>query len=135
MFKILLFSKRWEIYKVDVDDITGEETLTTLPDSVDQLAPDSWNQAELILKPRTLMYGVYKLIFSSRMWDTNDADPLFTHVLPFVKVYDINLIRLSNPLVGNICKRISLLSISNYYLIGYLHLHRNCTLSTKCEYG
>ena len=81
----MLYSKRWEIRIVEVDELTGEETLTSLPHSMKQLAPKSWNEAELIIKPRTLMYGIYKLEFHSRMWDTNDEDPLFTRVLPFVK--------------------------------------------------
>ena len=81
-----IFSKRWEIYKVDVDVLTGEETLIPLAESIQKLAPDSWSESELIFQPRTLMYGVYKLIFHSRMWDVNDADPLFTRVLPFAKV-------------------------------------------------
>ena len=81
-----IYSKRWEIYKVDVDVLTGEETLIPLVESIQELAPDSWSESELIFQPRTLMYGVYKLIFHSRMWDVNDADPLFTRVLPFAKV-------------------------------------------------
>ena len=66
--------------------LTGEETLIPLAESIQELAPDSWSESELIFQPRTLMYGVYKLIFHSRMWDVNDADPLFTRALPFAKV-------------------------------------------------
>ena len=32
------------------------------------------------------MYGVYKLIFYARMWDTDDEDPILTRKLPFIKV-------------------------------------------------
>ena len=80
------YRKRWEIYKVEVNKVTGQENLTTIQTPIKELAPDSFNEAQLVILPRMLMYGVYKLIFYSRMWDTNDADPLFTRSLPFIKV-------------------------------------------------
>ena len=87
----LNYRKRWEIYKVDVNYITGEENLTAPanwnpPTSMQELAPNTHELAELVLQPRTLLYGIYKLKFFSRMWDTNDADPVFTRTLPFERV-------------------------------------------------
>ena len=41
------------------------------------------NSAELIIPKRSLEYGTYKLIFSSRMWDDSIADPNWTRKLPF----------------------------------------------------
>ena len=32
---------------------------------------------------RSLLYGVYKVKFFSRMWDDDDQDPNWTHKLPF----------------------------------------------------
>ena len=87
---LTLYRKSWEIRKVEIDKLTAEETLTSLPNSMKQLAPDTWDEAELIIKPRVLMYGVYKLSFYSRVWDTYDEDPLFTRVLPFVKASNKN---------------------------------------------
>ena len=39
----------------------------------------------LLFVTRTLGYGIYKLRYIMRMWDSNVADPLFTHKLPFEK--------------------------------------------------
>ena len=78
--------KRWEIFKVELDKVTEEEILTTLETPIKELAPDTFEEAELKILPRMLMYGVYKLIFYSRMWDTDDADPIMTRTLPFIKV-------------------------------------------------
>ena len=49
-------------------DIPGITTLTS---------------AELIIPIRKLDYGIYKLVFSSRMWDKSIADPNWTRKLPF----------------------------------------------------
>ena len=76
---------------MDVDYITGKENLTDpsrwdTPTSIAELAADTYQLSELIFKPRLLQYGIYKLKFFSRMWDSNDADPVFTRTLPFERV-------------------------------------------------
>ena len=121
---------------VEIDKLTGEETLTSLPNSMKQLAPDTWDEAELIIKPRSLMYGVYKLSFYSRVWDTNVEDPLFTRILPFVKASKKNY-SMQFMLIKQIKYTYILLQrIKNLLnFVGYLQLHRNCTFSSYCEYG
>ena len=47
------------------------------------IAPLTMHSAELIIPLRSLDYGTYKLVFSSRMWDSSIADPNWTRKLPF----------------------------------------------------
>eukprot|EP00094_Tigriopus_californicus_P011733 TCALIF_11336-PA protein Name:"Similar to lov-1 Location of vulva defective 1 (Caenorhabditis elegans)" AED:0.02 eAED:0.02 QI:96/0.94/0.83/1/0.71/0.80/36/119/3138 len=73
--------KKWEIFEADVNIVTGEEKLTLV--DILSVAPDTYDMADLIIPPRTLLYGTYKLRFFSRMWDYGDEDPLWTRKLPF----------------------------------------------------
>lgn len=73
--------KTWEINKAIVNASNLHEDLTPL--TIDDIAPDTKNQAELIIPPRALTYGVYKLKFYSRMWDESFEDPMWTRNLPF----------------------------------------------------
>ena len=47
------------------------------------IAPLTMTSAELIIPSRTLDYGSYKLILTTRMWDNSIADPNWTRKLPF----------------------------------------------------
>lgn len=47
------------------------------------IAPATFQNSELILPARSLPYGIFKLVFTSRMWDESIADPNWTRKLPF----------------------------------------------------
>ena len=47
------------------------------------IAPTTFQNSELILPARSLPYGIFKLIITSRMWDDSIADPNWTRKLPF----------------------------------------------------
>ena len=116
--------------------LTGEETLIPLAESIQELAPDSWSESELIFQPRTLMYGVYKLIFHSRMWDVNDADPLFTRVLPFAKVIWFHWSSfLCWYYISNFITLSSLFVYIFDLLLGYLHVYWNCSICPERKHG
>jgi hypothetical protein len=78
---ILSTKKTWEIYSAVVNSTNLYEDLTLV--SIADVAPDTSSNAELIIPRRGLTYGVYKLIFLSRMWDDNVEDPMWTRKLPF----------------------------------------------------
>ena len=71
----------WDVFFVEVNVSTGEETLTQK--DIKAIAPMTMDKAELIIPARTLEYGIYKLVFNSRMWDDSIADPNWTRKLPF----------------------------------------------------
>ena len=62
---------------------TAQEVLTL--EDILEISPDTYDKATLVIPAPTLMYGIYKLKFFSRMWDVNEADPVMTHILPFEK--------------------------------------------------
>ena len=47
------------------------------------VAPLTFQAPELIIPPRSLLYGTYKVTFTARMWDDSIADPNWTKKLPF----------------------------------------------------
>ena len=96
--------------------------------SIAEIAPDSWQQSELVFKPRTLMYGIYKLLFYSRMWDANDADPLFTRVLPFMKVH--GMIIVDYPIICLFSYTSLVMHNGIFIIVGYVHVYRGRTIST-----
>ena len=53
------YRKTWQIFSAEVDVETGREVLTEL--AADQVAPSSHLLAELTVKPRMLLYGIYKV--------------------------------------------------------------------------
>ena len=59
----------------------GLESLTPL--NLEEIAPATYTSSELIIPGRSLHYGTYKLVFTSRMWDDSIADPNWTRKLPF----------------------------------------------------
>lgn len=73
--------KVWDIAKALVNASNLYEELTVL--DMSQIAPNSMDKSELIIPPRALGYGTYKLTFYSRMWDERPEDPLWTRKLPF----------------------------------------------------
>ena len=78
---ILSTKKTWQINKAVVNASNLHEILTIL--DIENVAPDTKSKAELIIPPRALPYGVYKLLFYSRMWDESFEDPMWTRKLPF----------------------------------------------------
>jgi hypothetical protein len=48
------------------------------------LAPLTIENPELIIPPRSLGYGTYKITFTARMWDDTIADPNWTKKFPFL---------------------------------------------------
>ena len=50
---------------------------------ISSIAPSTYENSELIIPLRTLPYGIFKLIFTSRMWDDRIDDPNWTRKLPF----------------------------------------------------
>ena len=66
------------------------------------IAPDSYDKAELIIPPKALEYGVYKLRFYSRMWDDNPEDPNWTHKLPFERDAFTYVEVLPTPLIARV---------------------------------
>ena len=56
--------KSWEIHIAKVNPDNGRELLRALP--VEKVAPTTHQMAELTIRPRMLLYGVYKLTFTSR---------------------------------------------------------------------
>lgn len=96
------FRKKWEIFKADVNIVTGDETLTLV--DILKVAPDTYDMADLIIPPRTLLYGTYKLRFFSRMWDYGDADPLWTRKLPFERDAFSYIAITPTPLVASLVK-------------------------------
>eukprot|EP00095_Tigriopus_kingsejongensis_P010701 maker-scaffold179_size282488-snap-gene-0.18 protein:Tk10701 transcript:maker-scaffold179_size282488-snap-gene-0.18-mRNA-1 annotation:"hypothetical protein IscW_ISCW000316" len=60
--------------------------------------------AELIIPPRTLEYGTYKLRFYSRMWDDSDQDPLWTRKMPFERDAFSYIAIKPTPLVAGLVK-------------------------------
>ena len=73
--------KTWEIHKAIINASNLYEELTAL--DISTIAPDTMNKAELIIPARALSYGVYKIKFTSRMWDERIEDPMWTQKLPF----------------------------------------------------
>ena len=73
--------KKWEINAALVSLDSEDESLTLI--DIVPISPTSYDKADLIIPPRSLAYGVYKLRFYSRMWDENPEDPNWTHKLPF----------------------------------------------------
>ena len=59
----------------------GLETLT--PEKLEEIAASTFTSSELIIPTRSLGYGTFKLVFTSRMWDDSIADPNWTRKLPF----------------------------------------------------
>jgi hypothetical protein len=78
---ILKTKKTWEIYSAVINATNLYEDLTLV--SIADVAPETSGNAELIIPPRGLNYGVYKLRFFSRMWDDSFEDPMWTRLLPF----------------------------------------------------
>ncbi len=78
---VLTTKKTWEIYIAQVNTSTFDEELSLLP--IAFVAPDTMNDASLIIPSRGLTYGIYKLRFYARMWDESDEDPMWTRKLPF----------------------------------------------------
>ena len=100
-----LSRKSWEIHLAKVNPDSGREGLRALP--AEKVAPTTHQMAELTIRPRMLLYGVYKLTFTSRsgirgrlllvffllhsnvfhlttrMWDRDESDPNWTRQLPF----------------------------------------------------
>ena len=56
--------KSWEIHVAKVNPDNGREVLRALP--AEKVAPTTHQMAELTIRPRMLLYGVYKLTFTSR---------------------------------------------------------------------
>ena len=50
---------------------------------ISTIAPDTFENSELIIPGLSLPYGIFKLVFTSRMWDDSIADPNWTRKLPF----------------------------------------------------
>ena len=59
----------------------GFESLT--PENLEKITASTFESSELIIPARSLHYGTYKLVFTSRMWDDSIADPNWTRKLPF----------------------------------------------------
>ena len=72
----------WSIQAAEVDISSGFETLTSM--DLSAIAPSTYTNAELIIPQRSLMYGIYKITFTARMWDDSIEDPNWTRKLPFV---------------------------------------------------
>ena len=88
------------MFLVDFNVTTGEEKLTQMVGKfkcfqfhnvfnililkdISSIAPSTYENSELIIPLRTLPYGIFKLIFTSRMWDDRIDDPNWTRKLPF----------------------------------------------------
>ena len=71
----------WSMFAAEVNITNGYETLTS--QDLQSVAPLTVTSSELIIPARSLSYGTYKLIFTSRMWDDSIADPNWTRKLPF----------------------------------------------------
>ena len=56
--------KSWEIHVAKVNPDNGREVLRALP--AEKVAPTTHQMAELTIRPLMLLYGVYKLTFTSR---------------------------------------------------------------------
>ena len=65
----------------DVNITNGYESLT--PVGLEEIAAPTFTSSELIIPARSLSYGTYKLVYTSRMWDDSIADPNWTRKLPF----------------------------------------------------
>ena len=76
------------------------ETVTLL--DIMEIAPEWYDKSELVIEPRSLLYGIYKLKFHSRMWDDNDEDPNWTRKLPFERDASTYIEILPTPLIANI---------------------------------
>ena len=83
-YSYLLISHRktWELYYAEVNIENGQEVLIKQDLSV--IAPQTFEGQELIIPPRSLSYGTYKIKFIARMWDATIADPNWTQKFPFI---------------------------------------------------
>ena len=61
--------------------VTGGKSL--ILKEISKISPDTFENSELIIPGRSLPYGIFKLVFTSRMWDDSIADPNWTRKLPF----------------------------------------------------
>ena len=69
------------MFYADVNITNGLETLS--PEKLEEIAAPTFASSELIIPTRSLGYGTFKLVFTSRMWDDSLADPNWTRKLPF----------------------------------------------------
>ena len=76
-----LFRKLWSLFSAEVNITNGFESLA--PENLEDMASSTFASSELIIPARSLSYGTYKLVFTSRMWDDSIADPNWTRKLPF----------------------------------------------------
>ena len=76
-----MIRKSWALFSADVNITNGFESLT--PENLEKIAESTFESSELIIPARSLHYGTYKLVFTSRMWDDSIADPNWTRKLPF----------------------------------------------------
>ena len=65
----------------DINITNAYESLT--PVGLEEIAAPTFTSSELIIPARSLSYGTYKLVYTSRMWDDSIADPNWTRKLPF----------------------------------------------------
>ncbi len=97
----LNFSKKWNIYSATlISETMGTESLTKLP--IKELTPQTHNKSQLMLTPRSLPYGIYKLRFFVRMLDLKDEDPYLTRILPFQSDIETYIEIVASPLVAGI---------------------------------
>ena len=76
-----MIRKSWALFSADVNITNGFESLTS--ENLEKIAESTFESSELIIPARSLHYGTYKLVFTSRMWDDSIADPNWTRKLPF----------------------------------------------------
>ena len=65
----------------DINITNAYESLT--PVGLEEIAAATFASSKLIIPARSLSYGTYKLVYTSRMWDDSIADPNWTRKLPF----------------------------------------------------
>ena len=82
-----------------------------MEENLEFISPLTYQNAELVIPSRALSYGVFKVAFTTRIWDDSISDPNWTHKIPFFSDDFTYLKIIKSELIGMIVKGgISMLS-------------------------
>jgi hypothetical protein len=86
----LIHQKEWTIFRV-IDPNEEQIFLNNNP---------TINYADLVLQPQTLSYGLYRIVFTVKMIDTNCSSSAFTFIQIIPSGLVLSSLKLSQPMYG-----------------------------------
>ena len=92
----------WSLEFAEVNISNAFETLTAM--NMKDVAPETMQNAELVIPIRSLDYGTYRFTYTARMWDDNPEDPNWTHKFPFQSTTFTYIKIIATPLLAQLQK-------------------------------